>query len=166
MLDDVLAPNLRLVICGTAVGETSAAKGEYYASPRNKFWRTLHEVGLTARRLAPREFRDLLTFGIGLTDVAKGQAGSDAGVNFSRARPNDVRAKVLRFAPAILAFNGKKAAGVFLGSPNVRYGLQLASVGATRLFVAPSTSGAANGHWDIECWRELARLAGVEAERN
>lgn len=75
MLEDVLAPNLRLVICGTAAGEVSAARGEYYAGPRNKSWPTLYEVGLTTRMLAPGEFRDLLTIGIGLTDVVKRAGG-------------------------------------------------------------------------------------------
>lgn len=158
MLEDVLAPNLRLVICGMAAGEVSAARGEYYAGPRNKFWPTLYEVGLTTRRLAPGEFRELLTFGIGLTDVVKGQAGGDMSIDFARANQDDVRAKMIRLAPLVLAFNGKKAAEVFLGTRRVQYGLQSVALGSTKLFVAPSTSGAANGYWRIDGWRDLARL--------
>jgi len=158
LLDDVLLPNLRLVVCGTAASEVSAARGEYYAGPGNKFWPTLHEVGLTTRRLAPREYRELLSFGIGLTDVVKGQSGGDARIDFARADPDGVRAKITRRTPAVMAFNGKKAAEVFLGTRHVDYGLQSGTVGVTRLFVAPSTSGAANGSWSIDGWRELARL--------
>ena len=40
MLEDVLAHGLSLVICGMAAGPVSAARGEYYAGPSNKFWRT------------------------------------------------------------------------------------------------------------------------------
>lgn len=45
VLDDVLAPNLRVVFCGTAVGVRSAARGHYYAGPGNDFWRLLHGSG-------------------------------------------------------------------------------------------------------------------------
>ncbi len=158
MLNDVLAPGLKLVVCGTAAGKVSAARGEYYAGPGNKFWPVLFEVGLTPRRLVPHEYMELLTFGIGLTDVAKGQAGSDASIDFSLSNPENLLKKIQRFAPAILAFNGKKAAQVFLGQRRVELGLQSVQVGATRLFVAPSTSGAANGYWNADVWHKLAKL--------
>ena len=58
------------MICGSAAGRRSAAAGAYYAGPGNKFWRILHESGLTPRRLAPEEFALLPDVGIGLTDLA------------------------------------------------------------------------------------------------
>ena len=72
MLEDVLVHGLSLVICGMAAGPVSAARGEYYAGRGNKFWRTLFEVGLTPRQLAPAEFRLLPTWGIGLTEQVSG----------------------------------------------------------------------------------------------
>ena len=72
---------------------------------------------VTPRRLAPREYRELLSFGIGLTDVVKGQAGGDACIDFTRASPDSVRVKILDLRPAVMAFNGKKAAEAFFGSP-------------------------------------------------
>ena len=161
MLNDVLAPGLKLVFCGTAAGKVSAARGEYYAGPGNKFWSVLFDIGLTPRRLASREYEKLLTFGIGLTDVVKHQAGSDASIDFGRSDPGSLREKVEHFAPGILAFNGRKAAQVFLGRSRVDLGLQVVRVGATRLFVAPSTSGAANGYWDVNVWHRLAKLAAA-----
>jgi len=119
----------------------------------------LFETGLTPRRLTPGEYVELPTFGIGLTDVAKDQAGSDAAIDLCRSSPGRVREQVKRFAPGILAFNGKKAAQLFLDQRHVNFGLQAARVGTTRLFVAPSTSGAASGYWDLEVWHELANLA-------
>jgi hypothetical protein len=38
----------------------------------------LHETGLTPRLFAPDDYRDLLTLGIGLTDVNKSQSGADS----------------------------------------------------------------------------------------
>ena len=78
VLPDVLAPGLRVVFCGTAPGTRSAREGAYYAHPGNYFWRTLHAVGLTPERLPPAQFRRVLAFGIGLTDVAKHAFGADA----------------------------------------------------------------------------------------
>lgn len=158
MLEDILASGLGLVICGMAAGPVSAARGEYYAGPGNKFWRILHETGLTPRQLAPGEFRSLPRFGIGLTDLLKVQAGRDAALDLTLSDPDGLRRKIERFAPAVLAFNGRAAAKVYLGTHEVEVGLQRETIGATQLFVAPSTSGAASGYWDAEAWHELARL--------
>lgn len=158
MLNDVLAHGLKLVVCGTAAGAISASLGQYYAGPGNKFWNILSEVGITPRRLEPREFRKLLTYGVGLTDVAKGQAGNDVSIDFTRSDPIGLREKILKYRPDVLAFNGKKSAQVFLGQRRVDYGLQFEVVGNTRLFVASSTSGAASKYWNAEIWSTLAEL--------
>ena len=159
-LEDVLAPGLRLVVCGSAAGHRSAQLRQYYAGPGNKFWRTLFEVGLTLRRLDPSEYRLLPSFGIGLTDLVKHQRGGDAELDFARAGRDELREKIARFRPGVLCFNGKRSAGEFLRVKRVDYGLQAGALGETRLFVAPSTSGAASGAWDPDVWRELADLVG------
>lgn len=159
MLDDLLATGLRLVICGSAASATSARVGAYYAGPQNRFWLTLHEVGLTPRQLAPAEFRELLRYGIGLTDIVKTQAGNDRDLRPSPSDGDDLRVRIVRYAPRILCFNGKRAAQQFLGTKTVAFGLQGTAIGSTRIFVAPSTSAAARGHWDLEVWRALAKLA-------
>ena len=115
MLNDLLTPNLSLVFCGTAAGTTSAKRGQYYAGKGNKFWRTLFETGLTLRQLDPSEYQLLLTFGIGLTDIVKGQSGMDNAIDFRRASRESFWEKILRCRPGILCFNGKKAAQAFLG---------------------------------------------------
>ena len=158
MLEDLLAPNLALVICGSAAGRRSAHLDQYYAGRGNRFWATLAETGLTPRQLAPSEYRLLLSLGIGLTDVVKSQSGGDLELDFSRSDPKALRKKVLRFSPTYLCFNGKQAAKVFLGRESVALGIQPEAVGRTSLFVAPSTSGAARRFWDISVWHDLASL--------
>jgi TDG/mug DNA glycosylase family protein len=74
ILPDVLQPGIGLVICGTAAGATSAKQSAYYAGRGNKFWRVLHDVGLTSRLLRPHDYPLLLQEGIGLTDLAKREA--------------------------------------------------------------------------------------------
>lgn len=161
MLKDCLTPNLQIVICGTAAGTQSAARSQYYAGPGNKFWKTLYATGLTPRQLEPAEFELLPSFGIGLTDIVKGQAGMDSEIDFREANYSNFEHKIMQFQPRILCFNGKKAAKEYLGRESPEYGFQAESIGKTRLFVAPSTSGAANGYWDTSFWHTLAQAAGV-----
>ena len=71
MLPDVLGPDLKIVFCGTAAGQKSADLGYYYAGNGNKFWKTLFSTELTPRLLLPSEFRELIAWGIGLTDMVK-----------------------------------------------------------------------------------------------
>ena len=163
MLDDLLREGLRLVVCGTAAGAKSASLKQYYAGPGNKFWRTLAELGLTPRQLAPGEAKLLLDFGIGLTDLVKGQSGADSTLDFKQAGPRALRDKVLAFQPAVLCFNGKKAAQVFFGTKAIAYGVQQERIGETTVWVAPSTSGAANGFWNPRCWQEVTNR--VKASR-
>ena len=155
MLPDVLAPGLRVIFCGTAAGSTSAAAGAYYANPGNSFWVTLHRIGLTPQVLRPDQFRTLLEHGIGLTDLVKVQAGTDDRIAYAGKDVAGLRAKIERYQPRALAFNGKRAAQEFFGAARP-YGRQPEVIGATLVFVLPSTSGAARGHWDEAHWRELA----------
>jgi len=157
MLPDLLRRHLDLVICGAAAGTRSAAQGLYYAGLGNKFWRTLATVGLTSRQLEPSEYRLLLNYGIGLTDLVKDQAGGDRTISFRRADSMLVRLTIMRYQPRYLCFNGKRAAQEFLGTREVEFGVQRSRIGKTVLFVAPSTSAAANATWDPAVWQDLAK---------
>lgn len=76
ILPDILEPNLKVVFCGTAVSDESAARGRYYSKPSNSFWQLLHQAGFTPRQLRPDEDRSLPEFGIGMTDLVKEVAQS------------------------------------------------------------------------------------------
>lgn len=158
ILPDLLRPGLRLVFCGMAAGHVSALRGAYYAGPGNRFWPTLAATGLTPRLFLPEEFPALIRHGIGLTDIAKSASGPDRAIRRRAEDALELRAKIETHAPAILAFNGKCAAGRFFGG-RVEYGWQPDSIGATRIYVLPSSSGAARGFWDETPWRELAAAA-------
>lgn len=161
VLPDVLTAGLRVVFCGTQAGAVSARRGAYYAGPGNKFWKTLFETGLVPQPLGPADFPDLPRYGIGFTDVAKGTSGPDAALKQRHFDIIGFLAKIHEHAPAIVAFNGKRAARAGLGKerePTLVYGLQPFSIAGSRVFILPSTSGAASGYWSIEPWRELAAL--------
>lgn len=159
-LPDLLAPNLRIVFVGTAAGKRSAELGHYYAGRGNRFWRTLHEVGLTPRLFEPSEFRDLLPLGIGLTDMSKLGAGMDHQIAKHEFDSEQFETNVRRYRPRSIAFTGKKAASIWLGRTATRaipYGrLPERPAGFPKVFVLPSPSGAARSHWDIAPWQVLA----------
>lgn len=157
ILPDVLQPGLALVFCGTAAGKRSAADRAYYAHPGNLFWRALFESGLTPHPFAPADFRQLLQLGIGLTDLAKCHSGNDADLPPDALDAPAMRAKIQRHAPRWLAFTSKNAARAALGHA-VQYGLQEETFDRTGLFVLPSPSGQARGHWDMAPWLALAQL--------
>jgi double-stranded uracil-DNA glycosylase len=157
-LPDQLQKNLRLVFVGTAASTRSADVGHYYAHPGNRFWRTIHQVGLTPRLYQPREFPALLELDIGFTDLCKSSAGMD---HQALASPVDISAfteKMLRYRPKTIAFTSKKAASLFYGRPTntIALGRQRQSEGFPDIFVLASPSGAASGSWSLQPWRELA----------
>jgi TDG/mug DNA glycosylase family protein len=158
VLQDVLQDSLRVVLCGTAVGTVSAKAGAYYAHKQNKFWRILHETGLTPELLRPQQYRELLRYGIGLTDFVKTHFGMDHQIplselaEVSRAR---LRTSMLKFRPAFLAFTSKTGGQRFLGGLR-DYGEQPERIGDARIWILPSTSGAANGSWRPEVWHRFA----------
>ena len=156
VLPDVLCSGLKVVFCGTAAGKRSAQVGAYYAGRGNKFWRTIFEVGLTPHLLEPSEFRLLPQYGIGLTDIAKTYSGADSGLRQMHFDAERLRLKLENASPTVVAFNGKRAARSFYAT-DVPYGIQPEELPVfPTVFVLPSTSGAANGFWDIRYWQELA----------
>jgi TDG/mug DNA glycosylase family protein len=161
-LPDQLADHLRLVFVGTAASTRSADLGHYYAHPGNRFWRTLHQTGITDRRYAPHEFPALLKQGIGFTDLCKTGAGMD---HQALAFPIDVpafREKMQKYRPGMIAFTSKKAASLFYGRPTaaIALGRQLRLADFPDMFVLASPSGAASGSWSIQPWQELADALG------
>ena len=158
ILPDVLQRGLALVFCGTAAGTRSAQEGAYYAHPGNLFWRALAEVALTPRLYAPHEFVQLPALGVGFTDLAKFHSGNDSELPRDAFDVAALVAKIERHGPRWLAFTSKHGAKAALGRVITRYGVQPERIGPTRVFVLPSPSGQARGHWSIGPWRELADL--------
>ncbi len=157
VVPDLLAAGLKLVLCGTAPSRASAAARAYYANPGNRFWRTLHEVGLTPTLVRPADYADLLALGIGLTDLCKHHAGNDDELPADGLDPAGLAVKIRAYQPAVLAFTSKTAAKIALGRP-AAYGLQVETIAATRVYVCCSTSGRARRFWKQEVWEGLKTL--------
>jgi TDG/mug DNA glycosylase family protein len=157
VLPDVLAHDLDIVFCGTAVGAVSAKKQAYYAGPGNAFWPTLYEVGLTPTALGPHDYAQLVQWKMGFTDLAKHIFGGDNVLTKRHFDGERLRHLIAKYRPRFIAFTSKRAAAEFVGQP-VEYGLLAQTMGPTRLFVLPSPSGAARRYWNTDYWWELSRL--------
>ena len=159
VLPDRLKPGLKLVFCGTAAGRQSALQKAYYANRQNKFWRTLHEVGLTPRQFEPLEYPLLWELGIGLTDIAKFHFGMDHQLprdSLGQEAALALRARILKAAPGHLAFTSLNAGRSVLGT-SAAAGEQAERWGKTRVWILPSPSPLADNHWDIGPWQALGR---------
>jgi double-stranded uracil-DNA glycosylase len=159
---DVLAPGLGVVFCGINPGRVSAAAGAHFANPRNDFWRLLHDAGFTPRVLSPEEQFEVVRFGLGLTNAAQRTTRGSGDL-----RRRDFAGSAERLAaiaadlrPGWLAFVGKEAyRGAFGERPQL--GEQPRRLGATRLFVLPSTSPANAAVPFAERLRWFRRLASL-----
>ncbi len=156
LVPDLLAPGLDLVFCGTAPSPVSFATRAYYANPGNAFWPTLHTVGLTPERFAPGRYRELLSLGIGLTDLNKTEYGSDHELSAQAMDVSALHAKLRRYQPAAIAFTSKTAAALALGVKAPAYGRQPGVLEGAIPFVLASPSGRARSFWTLAPWREAA----------
>ena len=161
LVPDLLAADLKLVFCGTAPSKASAAAKAYYAKPGNKFWPTLHAVGITPTRFAPQDYPALLALGVGLTDLCKVHSGVDAELPKGAFDTAAFARKLEKYRPKVVAFTSKNAAQNYFGEA-VDYGWrsqtqpQISDAVPTRFFVLPSPSGLATRFFNIEIWQELA----------
>jgi len=147
VLPDILQTDLKLVFCGTAPSHKSAQMQAYYAHPSNLFWPTLYAAGFIKTPLQAAQYRTVLHYGIGLTDLNKVQSGIDTELDPNAFDVASLVKKIQDYQPQRLAFTSKNAAAAFFGHKNLQYGAQTAQVGNTVLWVLPSTSGNARPHW-------------------
>ena len=158
ILNDVIKPKLNLIFCGTAAGNRSARIKAYYAGQGNKFWSTIYKTKIVDRLIEPADYSSILDFNIGLTDIAKNAYGNDSDISRGDYDSEALLDKIKRYKPKIVCFNGKNAGKVFYNKKNIDYGLQPVECYNTKIFIAPSTSGAANGFWNIDYWYKLSSI--------
>jgi TDG/mug DNA glycosylase family protein len=159
---DVLAPDLDVVFVGYNPSRLAWRTGFHYANPGNRFYHLLHDAGLTPRRFAPSECRDLLRLGIGLADLLHhwSARADDLPPATYRAALPAFRARLTRAAPRAVLLNGIGIYRLLFDRAPPRLGRDPdARLGAATVFVAPSSSGLANGHSRARAaaYRELAR---------
>ena len=165
-LPDLLAPGLRVLVCGINPSLYSAAAGCHFARPGNRFWRALDAAGLTPRLLAPSEGAELLALGIGITNlVERATARADElSSEEIRAGVAPLLAKVRRLKPRTVAVLGIGAYRTAFDRPGAEMGPQPDPFGSARLWVLPNPSGL-NAHYQLaalaEKFLELGQASGL-----
>jgi TDG/mug DNA glycosylase family protein len=140
---DVIAPGLRVLFCGINPGLYSAAVGHHFARPGNRFWPALRAAGFTPRLLRPSEERELLSYGLGVTNVVARATASAAELDRDQfvAGGRRLRAKVRRYRPTVLAVLGVGAYRAAFTRPRATLGEQAETIGRARIWVLPNPSG-------------------------
>lgn len=167
LVPDVVAGGLRVLFCGINPGLMTAATGHHFARPGNRFWPVLHASGFTPRRLDPSEQEELLTYGLGITNVvARATAKADElSAEEFREGGRLLREKVARLQPRWLAMAGVTAYRTAFGDKRAAIGPQERTIGDTRIWALPNPSGL-NAHWTLATMAEefgrLRAAAGTD----
>ncbi len=150
----VADPRARVLVLGSLPGEESLARAQYYAHPRNHFWRLMEEVtgrglvplGYKARLEALRESRVALWDTVG---AARRHGSLDAAIRDAEANALAALADSLPNLRAV-AFNGATAAAIGTAQLAGREGLALIAL--------PSSSPAYTLPYEakLAAWRRLA----------
>jgi TDG/mug DNA glycosylase family protein len=158
-IPDVIARDLAVLFCGINPGLYSGAVGHHFARPGNRFWGALQASGFTDRLVSPHEDRELLAYGLGVTNlVGRSTAGADElTAEELRRGAEALERKVEAFAPAVVAVLGIGAYRVAFSRPRATVGPQAERIAGARLWVLPNPSGL-NAHY------QAAELAGAFAE--
>ncbi|MET9383216.1 G/U mismatch-specific DNA glycosylase [Streptomyces sp. NPDC002928] len=159
-MPDVVADGLRVLFCGINPGLMTAATGHHFARPGNRFWPVLHLSGFTPRLMKPAEQGELLSHGLGITNVvARATARADElGTEEYREGGRLLAGKVTRLRPRWLAVVGVTAYRAAFDDRKAQVGAQERVIGDTRVWVLPNPSGL-NAHWTAATMaEEFARL--------
>jgi TDG/mug DNA glycosylase family protein len=156
---DVVAPDLDVLFCGINPSLTSAARRHHFARPGNRFWPALHRAGLTPRLMGPDEDRELVRYGLGVTNVVDRPTRTAAELDAAelRAGAAALTALVERWRPRVLAVLGVTAYRVAFARPRAVLGRQPERVGGATTWVVPNPSGL-NAHYQLP---DLARIYGA-----
>ncbi len=145
---DLIAPGLRVLFCGINPGLYTAAIGHHFGRPGNRFWPALYGAGFTPRLFAPWEERELLSLGIGITNLGQRTTATAAELSLEEyvAGAERLRALTTRYQPGVIAFLGIGAYRSAFARPRAALGLQPERFGDTAHWLLPSPSGLNANH--------------------
>lgn len=149
----------QVLILGSMPGMASLSAGQYYAHPRNAFWRIMRGIfGIDESLPYSRRTTALLNHGLAIWDVMKAcvrQGSLDSDIVSHSIVANDFKT-LFRHCPAIdkILFNGSAAEQTYIRHVLPTLDSKQAAIPAVRL---PSTSPAHAGldfEGKLNAWRE------------
>ena len=170
-LPDIVKYDLKILFVGYNPGIESARRGHHYAHRSNRFWKLLHESGLTPERYSAEEDSKLLDLGFGSTNIVDRPSRSESEISRQELRDGAVSLHKLisELKPEIICYVGigvyKAYASQMLGIPvsriKINTGLQPEPiVKGTQDFVCSNPSGLNTIPQDeqLECFRKLKEM--------
>ena len=105
VIPDLVREDLRVLLVGINPGLWSGWSGLHFGRPTNRLWVTLHEAGLTDRKLRPEQTDELLRAGIGVTNLVNRATARAAELSDEEIRAGVPRltATVERWRPRSVA---------------------------------------------------------------
>ncbi|MTD31275.1 G/U mismatch-specific DNA glycosylase [Planomicrobium sp. YIM 101495] len=143
-IPDYLKKNLDILFVGFNPSIRSSETGFHYANPTNRFWKILHEAGLTPRKFKAEENATLLGLGYGLTNIVPRPTKDAAAITKEEyyMGAKMLKEKIEKYKPKIACFVGKGVYLQYSGKRAAPWGLQEDPIVAGTIdFVAPSSSG-------------------------
>jgi TDG/mug DNA glycosylase family protein len=144
-----------VLFCGINPGLMTAATGHHFARPGNRFWPVLHLSGFTPRLMRPSEQRELLSYGLGITNVvARATARADElSAEEYREGGRLLASRMTGWKPRWLAVLGVTAYRAAFDDRKAQVGPQERTFDDTRVWVLPNPSGL-NAHWTAQTMAE------------
>jgi TDG/mug DNA glycosylase family protein len=166
-IPDVIAPGLAVLFSGINPSLYSAATGHHFARPGNRFWPALYGAGFTDRLLHPSEQNELISYGLGVTNVvARATARADELTPAELIAGGELlAAKLRRHRPAWLAVAGVTAYRIAFNRPKARMGRQPDLIGGVPVWVLPNPSGLNAHHTVATLATAYAELRAAVEER-
>jgi TDG/mug DNA glycosylase family protein len=157
-ISDLITSDLRVLFVGINPGLYSGAVGHHFARPGNRFWPALHAGGFTPRVLSPFEERELLSLGLGITNIVARTTARAAELTTDELQRGAavLEKKVRRYAPRFVAFLGLDSYRKGLGRPRAVVGPQEEAIADAMVWLLPNPSGL-NAHFQLP---DLAELFG------
>jgi len=165
VLRPILASGLRVLFVGINPSLRSEAVGHHFARPGNRFWPTLHAAGFTPRRMLPEEDLDLLTLGVGVTNIASRatRAADELSRGELRGGARQLEHTISEYRPLLVAVVGITAYRTAFDRPRAGLGLQAEEVGGRPVWVLANPSGL-NAHYKPADFVRLYAEARAYAE--
>ena len=155
----MIAPDLKVLFCGINPGLYSAATGNHFARPGNRFWPALHAAGFTPRLLHPAEKDLLLESGYGLTNLVNRATAAADELSAAElvAGGRRLALKIRRHRPRVVAFLGVGAYRHAFSRPKAALGRQPEPLEGASIWVLPSPSGL-NANYQLPQLIQLFRV--------
>ena len=143
-LADIIDYNLKILFIGFNPGLRSAETGHHFAGYSNRFWKLLHQSGLTPRLMLPEEDISLPSLGLGITNIVARPSREAAELTKEEyaAGREKLKQKLAHYRPLVACYVGIGVYKEFAGVKKAVCGRQeLNIVPGIADFVVPSPSG-------------------------